>query len=79
VFVGRKPDERVVRLVPRGPAAADAVALARAVASELTERRAVARDAAAGAFDGDDRRGRSDGSPAPAIVERFAQPCVRTC
>lgn len=41
VFVGRKPDERVVRLVPRGPAASDAVALARAVALELAERRAV--------------------------------------
>jgi hypothetical protein len=40
VFVGRKPDERVVRLVPRGPAASDAVALARAVAAELAERRA---------------------------------------
>jgi hypothetical protein len=40
VFVGRRPDERVVRLVPRGPAASDAVALARAVAAELAERRA---------------------------------------
>jgi hypothetical protein len=56
VFVGRKPDERVVRLVPRGPAAGGAVALVRAVAAELTERRAAgtagasadARDGSAG-------------------------------
>jgi hypothetical protein len=49
VFVGRKPDERVVRLVPRGPSAADAVALAHAVAFELTERRALGTAGVAGA------------------------------
>jgi hypothetical protein len=36
---GRRPDERVVRLVPRRPTCGAAVALARALAGELTERR----------------------------------------
>jgi hypothetical protein len=39
---GRRPDERVVRLLPRSPSSAAAVALARSLATALTDRRATA-------------------------------------
>jgi len=83
VFVGRKPDERVVRLVPRGPAASDAVALARAVASELAERRAVTMSTvgttpSAGATSDAHSPSRSP-SPSPAFdgEDRRGRPCAR--
>jgi len=41
---GRRPDERVVRLLPRAPSHASAVALARGLAAALTDRRAAAAD-----------------------------------
>jgi hypothetical protein len=43
---GRRPDERVVRLLPRAPTRAATVVLARSLALALTDRRAIARPAA---------------------------------
>jgi hypothetical protein len=41
-MLGRRTDERVVRLAPRSPTAADTAALVRALADALTDRRVAA-------------------------------------
>ncbi|MDP9151663.1 MAG: hypothetical protein M3O36_17210, partial [Myxococcota bacterium] len=41
-LLGRRPEERVVRLLPRAPTPSSTVALARALAEALTDRRAAA-------------------------------------
>ena len=54
VVVGRRPDERVVRLSPRAPSVANAVAIARVLAEGFTDRRTAG---AAALRDGAERRG----------------------
>jgi hypothetical protein len=67
LVVGRRPDERVARLSPRVPTVANAVALARVLGGEFTDR----RTAAAGlARDGGERRG------SPALRADVLEPRV---
>jgi hypothetical protein len=68
-MLGRRADERVVRLAPRSPTVADTAALVRALAESLTDRRAAAQEPAAEAHAKPfvpERRRPARPAPAPA-------------
>ncbi|HEY8041042.1 MAG TPA: hypothetical protein VIF15_14650 [Polyangiaceae bacterium] len=65
---GRRPDERVVRLVPRSPTRASSIALIRALADTLTDRRATVP---AAAWTAPDRRVPRPRRP-PAVADAAA-------
>jgi hypothetical protein len=62
---GRRPDERVVRLLPRAPSRPQAVALTRAVAEAFTDRRVTAP---AAAWSAQERRVARPRPSAPAVT-----------
>jgi hypothetical protein len=68
VVPGRRPEERVMRLVPRAPTRGHAAALVRSLADALTDRRLVIPGKAAAPWKGEERRA----PPRPTKAEMAA-------